>query len=128
MLYIVKSQDAGRGQLTPSRTVVVSGFRGCGWDMNDDISSEFQNTTLDDLIELAKQRGAGSEETVDDLVARQQLVPREHLVDALERSERLEVLVTDAMELVSTVPHEFRSIWHDWLEEAKSVIVPSSAN
>ena len=83
---------------------------------------------MDDLIELARQKGTGLDETIDELVAKRNLVPREHLLEALERSEQLEVLVSDAMELISTAPHEFRSVWHNWLEEAKSVILPSNAN
>ena len=83
---------------------------------------------MDDLIELARQNGSCLAETIDELIAEKGLVPRERLVDALERSERLEVLVSDAMELISTAPHEFRSTWHDWLDEAKSLILPSDAN
>ena len=92
--------------------------------MSNDSSGALQDTTLDDLIDLARQKGSGLEETIDELIAEKKLVPRERLIDALERSERLEVLVSDAMELISTAPHEFRHVWHDWLNEAKAVINP----
>lgn len=97
-------------------------------DTNDDSTSQFQDTSLDDLIEMAKNSNTSRDEALSEFIAKGKLIPQEALVDALNRIETLEVLVYDAIDQLSAAPPELRRSMQSWLSEARAATNPSPAS